>query len=671
MEVARSAMKLQNTNRLAGEASPYLLQHAHNPVDWYPWGEEAFAKARRDDKPVFLSIGYSACHWCHVMERESFADEEVARVLNEHFVAVKVDREERPDVDQLYMAAVQALGQQGGWPLSVWLTPALKPFMGGTYFPKTGFLALLRDIARVWRTRRVDILDDAVQVARYLQEAARQVEPGAVEPDAVLERAARQLAQDYDPASGGFSPAPKFPQASVIRFLLRRYLRTGEPEPLAMAERTLQAMARGGIYDQLGGGFHRYSTDGRWLVPHFEKMLYDNALLAVAYLEAYQATGNAFYGRIARETLRYVMRDLATPEGAFCGSEDADSEGVEGKFYVWTPEQVRDVLGPRDAERFCRAFGVEPEGNWEPVEESLPRGRSVLRVVEEGEFSRLRAVMRAARGRRARPRRDDKVLTAWNALMISALAKAAQVLGAPVYAQAAARAARFLLDRHLKDGRLLRCSRAAVPGPAGCLEDYAYLAAALLDLYEATFDAAYYAAAARLAARAVELFWDRRAGGFFAAAPDEALFARLREGYEGPLPLAGAVMALTLLRLHGLTGAPEFRDRAERTVASCNGALARSPSGHASLLCAVDFLKGPATTVVVSGPDPEALLRAARRVFCPNQVVALADGRADIPILEGRGPLAGKAAAYVCRDRTCLPPVTEPAQLEALLRRRP
>jgi uncharacterized protein YyaL (SSP411 family) len=650
-------MKLQSTNRLAGEASPYLLQHAHNPVDWYPWGQEAFAKARREDKPVFLSIGYSACHWCHVMERESFEDEEVARSLNERFVAVKVDREERPDVDQLYMAAVQALGQQGGWPLSLWLTPALKPFMGGTYFPKAGFLALLREAARLWKSRRSDAVDDAVQVAQYLQESARQVQPGTVEPDDVLDRAARQLAQDYDPVHGGFSPAPKFPQASALRFLLRRHLRTGDPEPLAMAERTLQAMARGGIYDQLGGGFHRYSTDAQWSVPHFEKMLYDNALLAAAYLEAAQATGNESYARIARETLRYVMRDLGTPEGTFCSAEDADSEGVEGKFYVWTPEMVRSVLGPRDAERFCLAFGVESGG------------RGVLHVVEERNLAGLRAMMLRARGRRARPRRDDKVITAWNALMISALAKAAQVLGVPVYAHAAARAARFLLDRHFRSGRLLRCSRAGAAGPDGYLEDYAYLAAALLDLYETTFDAAYYEAATRLAAQAVELFWDERAGGFFAAAADEALFMRQREEHEGPMPLANAVMALTLLRLHALTGAPEFLDRAERTVASFHGALGRIPSGQASLLCAVDFLKGPVTAVVISGPDSEALLRAARKSFCLNQVVALADGRASIPILDDRGPLAGKAAAYVCRDWTCLPPVTEPAELEALLRR--
>jgi len=663
-------MKLQSTNRLAAETSPYLLQHAHNPVDWYPWGAEAFAKARQEDKPVFLSIGYAACHWCHVMERDSFEDEEVARSLNEDFVAVKVDREERPDVDQLYMAAVQALGQQGGWPLSVWLTPALKPFMGGTYFPKAGFLALLRETARLWKTRRTDVLDDAVAVAQYLQDAARAVQPGVVEPDDVLERAARQLAQDYDPVSGGFSPAPKFPQASVIRFLLRRHLRTGEPEPLAMAERTLQSMARGGIYDQLGGGFHRYSTDAQWLVPHFEKMLCDNALLAAAYLEAFQATGNGFYARIARETLHYVLRDLSTPEGAFCGAEDADSEGVEGQFYVWTPEEARAVLGAADAERFCRAFGVTPDGNWEPSEESLPRDRSVLHVVEEGDLARLRGMMLRARGRRPRPRRDDKVLTAWNALMISALAKAAQVLGAPLYAKAAVRAARFLLVKHVSCGRLRRSSRAGVTGLDGYLEDHAYLAAALLDLYETTFDAAYYAAATRLAARAIELFWDDRAGGFFSAIPDEALFVRLREEHEGPLPSANAVMALTLLRLHALTGEPELLERAERTVASFHGALGRIPSGHASLLCAVDFLQGPVTAVVVSGPEPEALLSAARKVFCPNQVVALADGRAPIPILEGRGPLAGKAAAYVCRDWTCPPPVTDPAELEALLRRR-
>jgi uncharacterized protein YyaL (SSP411 family) len=667
--------KARFTNRLAQEKSPYLLQHAHNPVDWYPWGEAAFEKARKENKPIFLSIGYSTCHWCHVMEHESFEDEEVARIMNEGFVAIKVDREERPDVDQIYMSAVQAMGQQGGWPLSAWLTPELKPFTGGTYFPKEerfgrpGFKTILRRISELWKERRGDIEKDAQALGDHLARLGDVEAPGEVKIDPVLAKASLQISQTFEPSKGGFSQAPKFPHSTTIQYLLRLHRRSGSREARQMAELSLLEMAKGGIYDQLGGGFHRYSTDGDWRVPHFEKMLYDNALLALAYLEAYQVTGNDSFARIARETLGYVMRDLTSPDGAFYSAEDADSEGIEGKFYVWNPKQVRDVLGP-DADLFMGAFDVTPEGNWEPHEESIPKKQSVLHVVKEGDFGPQKAKLFKARQARVRPHLDDKVLTSWNALMIGALAKAAQVLGEESYQNAAERAAGFLLSKHRTESKLLRTSRLGEAKLDGFLEDYAFVAAALLDLYETSFRASYLEDAVALTKKAAELFWDEKAGGFFAtAAGDRALIARMREDYEGPMPTGNAVMTLNLLRLFDLTGEAAYRERAERTVCSFKMQFDRYPAGQASFLCALDYLKGPSKEIVIAGPDPEPLLRVVRKLFIPNKVVALADGKAKLAVLEGRSAVQGKAAAYVCENMTCQRPVTDPAQLEELLRK--
>jgi len=672
--VDEKKMDHKYTNRLAKEKSPYLLQHAHNPVDWYPWGPEAFAKSKKEDKPIFLSIGYSTCHWCHVMEHESFEDEEVAKFLNEHYVPVKVDREERPDVDQIYMAAVQAMTSHGGWPLSAWLTPELKPFMGGTYFPKEdrfgrpGFITILKRIDELWKTKRQELNESGDQIAEHLKKMAAADAPGEVKIDAVLERASFLIEKGYEPRFGGFSQQPKFPHSTTIQYLLRLYARTGNKTALEMSEKSLTEMARGGIYDQLGGGFARYSTDTMWLVPHFEKMLYDNALLVTAYLEAFQITKKELYARIARETLDYILRDMTSKEGGFYSAEDADSEKIEGKFYVWNPQQVVDVLG-KDAERFMKAFDVTPRGNWEPHEESIPKKQSVLHVVEEGDFADLKKKMFDAREKRIRPHLDDKVLTSWNALMISAMAQASQALGEPKYRDAAVRAAKFLLTTHKKDGKLLRTSRLGEAKLEGYLEDYAYLAAAMLDLYEATFDAAYFDEARALALQAIELFWDDAAGGFFTTAKGhEALLARMREEYEGPIPTGNAVMALTLLKLHDLTGDAAFRDRADKVVRSYKADLDRYPAGHATLLCALDYLKGPSREIVVTGPDPEPLLKVVRSRFLPNKVLALADGKAKIPLLEARTPVNGKAAAYVCENMACKKPVTDPAELEALLK---
>ena len=667
-------MQHKHTNRLAKEKSPYLLQHAHNPVDWYPWGEEAFAKAKKENKPIFLSIGYATCHWCHVMERESFESEDVAAVLNEKFVAIKVDREERPDVDQIYMAAVQAMGQHGGWPLSVWLTPDLKPWMGGTYYPKEdkfgrpGFKTLLLKLDEIWRTRRGEIDESAKQIAEHLAGLGK-AEPGAVKADDVLRRGFEQFSRRFEPKHGGFSEAPKFPHSTSIQFLLRKHKRDGSAEALAMAEKSLEGMARGGIYDQLGGGFARYSTDALWLVPHFEKMLYDNALLTTAYLEAFQITKKPLYARIARETLDYVLRDMTSKEGGFFSAEDADSEKIEGKFYVWTPKEVREVLGDK-AEAFMKAFDVTDEGNWEPHEENLPKHKSVLRVMAEGDFAAEKKALFEARAKRVRPLLDDKVLTAWNGLMISAFSLGARVLGDVRYRQAAEKAAGFLLAKHRKDGKLLRTSREGEAKLDGTLADYAYLSSALLDLYETTFDAAYYEEGRRLAEKAVELFWDAAAGGFFVTPAGEAhLLARMREEYEGPMPTANATLALVFLRLFGYTGEAAFRDRAEKTIESFKEQLDQVPSAQPTLLMAVDWLKGPAREIVVAGPDADALLGKVRSLFLPNTVVARADGGAKLPLLEGKVAVGGKAAAYVCENMACKMPVTDVAALEEALKK--
>ncbi len=662
--------KMKHTNRLAKEKSPYLLQHAHNPVDWYPWGQEAFDKAKKEDKPIFLSIGYSTCHWCHVMERQSFEDEGVAKVLNAGFVPVKVDREERPDVDQIYMAAVTAMNEgRGGWPLSAWLTPELKPFYGGTYYPRENFLRLLDAILDAWKNRRRELDGFAGQIADLLRKRAEADGPGEVDADRILQQGYLLSERSYEPSFGGFSGAPKFPHSTTIQFLLRVHRRTGSRDALAMAEKSLTEMARGGIYDQLGGGFHRYATDAKWIVPHFEKMLYDNALLAVAYLEAFQVTKKDFYARIARETLDYVLRDMTSKDGAFHSAEDADSEKIEGKFYVWNPALVKEVLGEKEAGRFMRAFDVTPEGNWDPHEPDLPKRQSVLRVLEDGDFAEAKGKLFEARSKRVRPGLDDKVLTSWNALMVSAMAQAGQVLGEAKYRDAAVRAAAYLLERHRKDGRLLRTSRLGEAKLDGYLEDHAYLAAAMLDLYEATFDGAWFEEARRLAARAVELFWDEKAGGFFATAGGSAdLIARMREEYEGPMPTANSVMAMTFLRLHSFTGEAAHRESAEKTIRSFKAELERHAAGQCWMLAAIDYLKGPAPEIVIAGPDPEPFLRAVRRTFLPNRVLALADGKAKIPLLEGKGPVGGKTAAYVCENMTCKMPVTEPAQLEAMLK---
>ncbi|HLJ93432.1 MAG TPA: thioredoxin domain-containing protein, partial [Gemmataceae bacterium] len=533
-------------NHLLQETSPYLRQHAHNPVDWYPWGPEALERARQLDRPIFLSIGYSACHWCHVMEHESFEDPEVAQILNDHFVSIKVDREERPDLDQVYMTAVQMLTGQGGWPMSMFLTPDLKPFYGGTYFPpddrygRPGFKRLLLALGEAWQSRRGEITESSDQITERLQQASR-VEPADGELDeSLLQNAVRMHARVFDSTYGGFGQAPKFPHAVELGLLLRLWKRFGDDQALHMARLTLDRMAGGGIYDHLGGGFHRYSTDERWLVPHFEKMLYDNALLTAAYLDAYQATGEPLYAAVVTETLGYIQREMTSPEGPFYSTQDADSEGEEGKFYVWSAQEIEQVLGKERAELFTDVYGVTPEGNWER-HNILHRSRSneqdarMLRL-PEAELRRMldesKRELLAVRSRRVWPGRDEKVLTSWNALMITAFARASQVLGNPDYSNQAIRAADFLLgSMRSPDGRLFRTySAGSQPKLNGYLEDYAFLLDAVVTLYEATFELRWIEAALNLATVLIAEFWDESEGGFFyTGRSHEALIARTKD----------------------------------------------------------------------------------------------------------------------------------------------
>ncbi len=679
-------------NRLANETSPYLLQHKDNPVDWYPWGEEALKKARDEDKPILLSVGYSACHWCHVMERESFEDEATAQIMNEHFVSVKVDREERPDIDSIYMSAVQALTRSGGWPMTVFLTPDGAPFYGGTYFPPAprgglpSFQQVLLSLADAYENRRDEVLRSADSVREYLQTATGAALPrsSAVGTE-LLDGAARSLLSELDRRFGGFGSAPKFPQAMNLEVLLRHHHRTGEGEALSGVEITLRAMANGGIYDQLGGGFARYSVDQYWLVPHFEKMLYDNALLSRLYLEAYQATGDAFYGRIAEETLDYVLRDMTSDEGGFYSAEDADSEGEEGKFYVWTPAEIRAILDPEEAELAERYWDVTDRGNFE--------GRNILHVPRPPEavaaefgmsqeelweqMEKIRARLFAAREGRVRPGRDEKVLAAWNGLMLRSFAFAARVLDREDYKESARRNASFLLDRLRADGRLHRSYKDGRARFNGYLEDYAMIADGLLALYEATFETRWLSEAESLCDAVLELFWDENRRSFYDTPADhEELVTRPRDVYDSAAPSGNSVATEVLLRLALLLDREDYRARAEAILEELSGGMEKVPGGFGRLLAALDFyLSSPREIVVVGDPDSpatRALLDAVYAHYLPNKVVA---GRAPedeeaaglVPLLADRPARDGHATAYVCEGYVCQSPTTEPEELAGQL----
>jgi len=690
-------------NRLIHETSTYLLQHAYNPVDWYPWGPEALARAQAEDKPILLSVGYSACHWCHVMAHESFEDPETAAVMNEHFINIKVDREERPDIDAIYMEAVQALTGRGGWPMTVFLTPDGRPFYGGTYFPATprygmpGFRQVLLAVAEAWRERRHELEAAGARLAEALQRSALIRPAGTALDNALLDRAARALLSSFDPQEGGFGDAPKFPQPMNLDFLLHHHLRTGEKQALHALTFTLTRMARGGIYDQLGGGFHRYSTDARWLVPHFEKMLYDNAQLARTYLHAWQVTGEALYRTVAEEMLDYVLREMTSPEGAFYSSQDADSEGVEGKFFLWRPEEVLELLGKEDGRLLCAYFGVTPQGNFREggtgatilhVARELPALAADLGVSAErlaAAVERGRRVLYAARARRVPPGRDEKVLAEWNGLMIQALAEAGAVLGRKDYLRAAAKAADFVLTRMAgsTDGAL-RLYRSWTAGRAqlrGYLEDHAAVGLALVELYQATFDLRWLETADALAHTITAYFHDPDAGGFFQTSADhERLVVRRKDFIDNAVPAGNSLAADLFLHLATLLGRPDYVEYAREPLELMAEGMAAQPAAFGRLLCALDRYLNPGLEVAIIGHpeamDTRGLLAEVRRHYLPNSVLVSCApddqaAQARIPLLAGRGLVNGRATAYVCRNYTCRLPVTEPAALAAQLQSSP
>ena len=653
-------------NRLARETSPYLLQHAHNPVDWYPWGDEAFARARAEDKPILLSVGYSACHWCHVMERESFENPEIAGVMNGSFVNVKVDREERPDVDHIYMQAVQSMTGHGGWPMTVFLTPDGTPFYGGTYFPPQdrhglpGFPRLLAAIADAWKSRRGEVEQSGRELTASLNQMERLRRASTPLTDEILFSAFQGVSANFDEEWGGFGGAPKFPQPMIWEFVLRFWKRSRNPYAQRMVHTTLVRMARGGMYDHLGGGFARYSVDAHWMVPHFEKMLYDNAQLASLYLHAWLAFGDPECKRVCEETLDYVLRDMTDPAGGFYSAEDADSEGHEGKFYVWTPEEIRAVLGA-DAERAMAYWGVDRGPNFE--------GKSILFGAGEPDpeaIAPLRRRLLEARGRRVRPGRDDKVLAGWNGLACRAFAEAGRALGRADYVAAAVKNAEFLLTQMRQDGRLLRTWKDGRAHLKGYLEDYAMVAGALVDVYEATFDRRWLDEARTLADDMLRLFWDDTIDGFYDTGQDhERLIVRPRNLFDNAVPCGSSVAIETLLRLAELTGEPAYETRATAALRPMADLLGRHPSGFGRFLCALDFQLGPRVEVALVGAVADGLQSLVDEVFgrfLPNRVVAGlvgGDARGRLPLLESREAVGGKATAYVCRNFTCDLPATD------------
>jgi uncharacterized protein len=695
-------------NRLIHEKSPYLLQHANNPVDWYPWGEEAFAKAAREDKPIFLSIGYSTCHWCHVMEHESFENEEVAAVLNQNFVPIKVDREERPDVDRVYMLFVQASTGSGGWPMSVWLTPKLNPFFGGTYFPpdnrygRPGFRSILENLARAWREDRQRVEESGAQVVEQLRTyVATSSSVGSETGGAgheVLDSAFHTFRRVFDSKLGGFGGAPKFPRPSVHNFLLRYLAATGNEEALDMVTLTLRQMAKGGMHDQLGGGFHRYSVDDRWFVPHFEKMLYDQAQLAVSYLEAFQLRRDVQFAWVARDIFSYVQSELTDRDGGFYSAEDADSasdaahpnQKSEGAFYLWTRAELEDVLGPSDAAIFSYRYGVEPSGNVEEDPHGEFTGKNILYLAHSVEETALhfeirteeaRAILQSAvvklqelRSARPHPHLDDKILTAWNGLMISAFAKGAQILDEPRYVDAARGAASFVRRKmwDAERGVLLRRHRDGESAIDGFLDDYAFFINALLDLYETGFEADDLGFAAQLATRAMELFEDRENGAFFSTPAGGAdLVLRLKDDYDGAEPSGNSAMALALLRLARMTGREDFRASADRTLQAFASRMKTGGTGVPQMLVAHAFgLARPMEIVLArlgdestrDNPGIQEMLRTIRRHFLPSAVVMMGSETAlPLPAIDGR------ATAYVCENYACKLPVTDAASLDRQL----
>jgi len=679
-------------NHLKGQQSPYLLQHADNPVDWYPWGEEALQKAKKENRPIFLSIGYSTCHWCHIMEHESFENPAIAEVMNQNFVCIKVDREERPDLDNIYMQSVMALTGSGGWPLSVFLTPEGKPFYGGTYFPpedkygRPGFKSLLLTIAQAWESKQEEISKATGELQNYLDSQLAKVRAGEIS-DTLLKSAFQALASNYDSTYGGFGSAPKFPMSHNLSFLLTYWYRSDRTQALEMVEKTLQRVARGGINDHLGGGFHRYSTDPYWLVPHFEKMLYDQAILSRTYLEAYQVTKNEFYAQVAKEIFDYVLRDMTHSQGGFYSAEDADSEGKEGKFYVWQPKEIKQILGEKDGELFCQIFDVADTGNFE--------GENILHLQKSWELlSKIHGLsseelqkfiqeskkkLFEGREKRIRPHRDDKILADWNGLMIASLAYGYTVLGDKQYLKAAEQSANFILNNLQKHGRLLKHYRIKAAEIPGYLDDYAFFIHGLIELYQASFDPRWLKEALRLTGDMLSLFWDKDKGGFFFAGQDsEKLISKTKEIYDGAFPSGNSMAVYDLLRLGKLTMRPEYIDRAAQALKSFAGTIAENPSAYCQMLIALDFYLGPTKEIVVAGKkeslDTKTLLQSINRHYLPRKVVLFNSDDSQggevqklVPFLKNMTAQDGHATAYVCENFVCQLPTKDQAKLEELL----
>lgn len=678
------------TNRLVNETSPYLLQHAHNPVDWNPWGEEALNRARKEDKPILLSIGYSSCHWCHVMEKESFENETIAKMMNERFVCIKVDREERPDLDEIYMNAVQVMTGAGGWPMTVFLSPDLVPFHAGTYFPPEdrgglpGFPKILTVISEYYRSHRGEVQKVEAQMKNALRQITEMVPSQGTLGDEILTHAFKTLVNQFDPAYGGFGKAPKFPNSMTLSFLLRYWKKTGAREALEMAEITLEKMANGGIYDHLGGGFHRYSVDERWLVPHFEKMLYDNALLSRSYFEAYQATQKERYRRVGEEVLQYVLRQMKSPEGGFYSTEDADSEGEEGRFYVWSRDQIKQVLGKEKGTPFCAYYGVTTNGNFEKGLSVLHIASNLEKVSENygisiPELEKLleegRGELLAEREKRVKPDRDEKILTSWNGLMISSFVDGFKVTRNDGYLEAAKEAARFVLQEMRKEGHLFRVFKDRRCHTRGYSEDYAFLIQALLDLYEATFEIDWLEEADDLNERMVHQFWDEKEGGFFFAGKgNEALIAQSKSPYDHATPSSNAVAVFNLLRLGYLTRQEDLKKKAEKILHLFKGFLSEHPTGFPHMLSGLSFFLDPEEIGVIgpkNDPRTKSMLREIYLAYLPNKILSLIDPNEKVkeswfPFLMEKG-MVEAPTTFVCKGFTCLPPVKDEKELKRVL----
>ena len=683
-------MRDEHTNRLIHETSPYLLQHAHNPVDWYPWSEEAFEKAKKENKPVLLSIGYSACHWCHVMERESFENEKIAALMNELFVNIKVDREERPDLDEIYMNAVQMLTGRGGWPMTMFLTPEGKPFYGGTYFPPEdrqgmpGFPRILQGVAQAYRERPADVEKSVAQILETLHHMAESQPSEKDFAPGIIAESCEKIARAYDSENGGLGQAPKFPNPGVYELFLRYYSESGDERYLTMVAQTLSKMAQGGIYDHVGGGFHRYSVDAKWLVPHFEKMLYDNAQLLRIYSQAYVITGEPLYKTVVEESAGYLLREMHQPEGGFYSTQDADSEGEEGKFFVWTLAEIDALLGAEDGEVFARMYDVTEEGNFEEKNILHP----ILTVDQASKFfrkekseiealiARTKEKLFTAREKRIKPFRDEKIIAAWNGLLLSGLAEAIKITGASSCLEASRRTVEFIFGRMFRDGYLLHVYKDGQAKLRGYLDDYAFVALGLLDLYEVLFDRSLIDRAMQLADIMLQEFWDERGGGLFYTGKSHVpLISRAKPVFDASIPSGNAIAAQLLLRLYHLVGVEDYHTRAETILRSYYDAMVSQPFGFAHMLCALDQYLHPAKEIVIVGERSDArttdLIKEIHSLYLPNKAVQIfAPGESlekVSPLMVGKQQIDGRPTAYVCQNFTCSAPVTSWAELKRLL----